>query len=281
MQVGAGIVGPPTKMRTGETVGWSDVPYNDRLNNTYDSGSFALTYAFAGPATAAAIVIPAVAGTNLAGLGWVTLFTPIQAALFTPAGAWYWQAILTGLTAAFNGTVAAGQLTVTSGLTGTILPGAVIAGAGITVGTTVVSGSGNSWKLSDATLNIGAPQAMTTNLQRRIIAAEGHLIVEPDLSTFTGAYDGRSTMQIGLANCEAALATWTSSGGPVRRYSIGGRMMEFHNLKELQELCSWFRGRVTAEKMAAAGGDSRNIRIGFSPPTSGIPTSNSKNWPWW
>jgi hypothetical protein len=124
---------------------------------------------------------------------------------------------------------------------------------------------------------------LTSTAPARIVAAEGKLIVEPDLSTLTGIYDGRSTMEIGLATWEAAYAAITGSNGsmPVKQYTIGNRHLEYQDLKEIREMIDWFRARVGAEKSAASGGDSRMIRVGFSKPSSGSQVSNSRNWPWW
>lgn len=281
-QVGTGIAGPPYKMRQNETTTWQDTPYNDRFYNTYDSNSYQLQYAFAGAGTPQ--ILTAVPGTGvgdegLGGGGWTTTFSPIQSAAMTP-GQWWWQAILTGFTSSFQGSISGNVLTIVSGLTGTVLPDAGLAGAGIPAGVTIVSGSGTSWIISE-TLGTIATEAMATNLANRIVAGEGEMLVEQDLSSLTGVADLRSTMEIGLANCEAALLVFQTSGGRIREYTIGQRRMVFQNDEEIRKLADWFRARVFAQRASASGGQRRMIRIGFSPPSSGIPTSNSKNWPWW
>ena len=48
---GPGIAGPPLRFRQNETVYWQDTAYTDRFDNIFDSGSYALTYVFAGPAS--------------------------------------------------------------------------------------------------------------------------------------------------------------------------------------------------------------------------------------
>jgi hypothetical protein len=118
-------------------------------------------------------------------------------------------------------------------------------------------------------------------LPTRFVASEGDLLVEQDLSQVQGTFDGRTQMQIGLANAEAALTVFQSSGGRIKSYNIAGRSMTFQDDKEIRDLCQWFRARVHAEHDRAAGGDQRMIRIGFTPPTSGVPASSSRNWPWW
>jgi len=124
-------------------------------------------------------------------------------------------------------------------------------------------------------------ESLTAQLPDRIVPLEGNLTVETDLSTVQGPYDGRTQMQIGLANAEAALIQFQSSGGRIKAYNIAGRSMTFQDDKEIRELCDWFRARVQIEEDKLLGGDSRFIRIGFSPPSSGVPASSSRNWPWW
>jgi hypothetical protein len=284
-QIGSGIAGPPYKMRQNETIYWEDTPYSDRFNNTLDSNSYGLTYAFAGPsATPVTVTATPSTGANsssLGGGGWTSQFTATQAALMIP-GTWWWQAILTGYSAAFNGNIVGQALTVTSGLTGQIVAGAAVNGAGVTAGTTIVSGSGNNWIVS-ISQSVGT-EAMTAAVSpARIVPAEGQITVEVDLSTSNTIFDGRSTMQKGLDTWEAAFAALTGSNGnmPVRQYTIGTRHLQYQDLKEIQSMIDWFRGRVNAEKAKASGGQDRMIRQGFSPPSSGNQTSNSRNWPWW
>ena len=283
-QVGSGISGPPTKMRQNETIYIEDVPFNDRFNNTRDANSYSLQYAFAGPASTPVIVTATPTSTagvsGLNGSGWLTSFTAAQAAQMIP-GLWFWQAVLIGYSANFNATIAGQVMTLTGSPTGAICVGATLTGTGIPANTQIVSGSGLVWNISTS-LTIGSAEAMSTAvIPQRIVAAEGQMTVEPDLSTLTGVYDGRSTMQIGLANCENALLVFQSSGGRIKDYTIAGRKMTFQDDKEIRALADWFRARVNAEKFEASGGDQRMIRIGFAPPSSGIPTSSSKNWPWW
>jgi hypothetical protein len=283
-QIGPGIAGPPAKMRQNETIYWEDTPYSDRFSNTLDSNSYGLQYAFAGPA-AAPVILVAVPSTgasssSLGGGGWTTQFTAAQAASMVP-GKWWWQAILTGYSAAFTGTIVGQALTV-SAVTGQIVQGAALGGAGVAAGTIIVSGSGSNWVVS-IPQSVG-PEAMTTTITpTRITPAEGQINVEVDLSATSGTFDGRSTMQKGLDTWEAAYAALTGSNGnmPVKQYTIGQRHLQYQDLKEIQSMIDWFRARVGAEKAAASGGQDRLIRVGFSPPSSGNQTSNSRNWPWW
>lgn len=267
-------------MRQNETPYWLDVPYTDKFANQYDSGSYALLYAFAGASAAPVLVSAVPSATSTSGQGWITTFSPAQAALMLP-GQYKWQAILSGLAMPFNGTISGTALTVnTPPSTGAGLQqGQVLTGAGITAGTTIVSGAGASWQVS-ISQNVG-PEAMTATLPARIVAFEGNITVEVDLATLSGTYDGRTQMQIGLANCEAALVVFQTSGGRIKSYAIAGRTMTFSDTKEIIELADWFRGRIQIEEDKLLGGDSRHIRVGFAPPSSGTPTSSSRNWPWW
>jgi len=218
-QTGAGICGPPPKMRQNETAYWQDVPYTDKFDNEYDSGTYTLTYYFAGPAAAPIQVVATPGTVGASGEGWISTFSAAQAAQMVP-GLYGWQAVLTASPPA--------------------VPAAV-----------------------------------------RIVAAEGEITVEQDLSSLTGKYDPRSTWQIILNQCETALQAFAASGNKIRSYRINGREMMFEGVAGIIALERYARGRVSAEQMIGSGGDRRNIRIGFSPPSSGIPTDNSKNWPWW
>jgi hypothetical protein len=279
-QVGSGIAGPPWKIRQNETPYWEDVAYSDKYNNSFDSLSYAITYAFAGPGQPFTVAGEPASNAGVEGLGgggWTTQLTQAQSALFTVTGKWWWQAILTGYSATLTGTISGSTLTV-SGVTGTICPGAVLSGVGVTAGTTIVNGSGSSWQVTPVQ-SVG-PVAMTCVIvPQRIVAAEGELIVEPDLSVAGGVFDGRSSSEIALDLWQAAYSALATNG--VKSYEIAGRRMMYRDLPEIQKAIDYYRGRVFAEKAAASGGQRRLIRQGFSPAASGSQTSNSRNWPWW
>jgi len=194
-------------------------------------------------------------------------------------GRYWWQAVLAGLTAGFTASISGTALTISGGLTGTVAQGATLAGAGIPNGVTIISGSGDSWEISQS-LSIGS-EAMTTALAGRIVAFEGESVVEQDFASLSGSYDGRSYWQQILDAATQALLQWQSSGGRLKSYTIAGRSMTFQDDKEIIALENLARSRVEAERQAASGGDRRNIRIGFNRPTAGLPSSNNMNWPWW
>ena len=75
------------------------------------------------------------------------------------------------------------------------------------------------------------------------------LLPNPALAT---VYDSRSQAEIALADAKTALASFQASGGRVRRYSIGGREMEFDNGGELLQLVSYWQIEVTREQAAKA-----------------------------
>ncbi len=71
------------------------------------------------------------------------------------------------------------------------------------------------------------------------------------------AYDGRSRAEKALEDAEAALANFQSSGGRVKRYSIGGREMEFDNSGEILAVVSYWKIEVRRERAAAAVAEGR------------------------
>jgi hypothetical protein len=82
----------------------------------------------------------------------------------------------------------------------------------------------------------------------RKTAAHGGLVVLADLAAITGAIDSRTAAEKALADCEAALATFKSSGGKVKSYTIGTRQTEFHSLAELLQVRGFWQRRVNSEK---------------------------------
>lgn len=98
----------------------------------------------------------------------------------------------------------------------------------------------------------------------RIVANENQLVVQVDLGSVSGVYDGRTVAQKALAAGENALATFNASGGLIKRYSIGGRSMEFQDAVQLQQIVSYWRARVQSEKDQADGGKSRKILARWS-----------------
>lgn len=97
----------------------------------------------------------------------------------------------------------------------------------------------------------------------RITAAEGQLTVEIDLASVPQVYDGRTIAEQALAAAETAYATFSSSGGVLKSYRIGGREMTFQNLLEVKQQVDYWRARVVNEKSAANGGRDRFLHVRF------------------
>lgn len=86
----------------------------------------------------------------------------------------------------------------------------------------------------------------------------GNLTVLADLAEITAAVDGRTLAERALADCEAALASFKSSGGKVKSYTIGTRTTEFHSLADLMTVRRFWARRVQAERR-----NKRQLLVGF------------------
>jgi hypothetical protein len=92
----------------------------------------------------------------------------------------------------------------------------------------------------------------------RKTVASGNLVVLADLTAITDVVDGRSVAERALADCETALASFKSSGGKVKSYTIGTRTTEFHSLSDLMGVRRFWARRVQAEKRSK-----RQLLVGF------------------
>lgn len=113
----------------------------------------------------------------------------------------------------------------------------------------------DGWRTSISTTDsaslVAGPYAWASYLSRaaeRVTTAYGSLVVVADLAAVAGSIDSRSAATKALADCEAALATFTSSGGKVKSYTIGTRQTEFHSLTELMALRGFWQRRVNSEQ---------------------------------
>jgi hypothetical protein len=109
--------------------------------------------------------------------------------------------------------------------------------------------------------------AILTASGQRITIAHGEIEVAPDLTAMSMGYDGRTVAEIALADAESALASFKSSNGKVKRYTIGSRTFEFSSIAEIMQAISYWRARVMAER-AARGisdglGNPRNLMVRF------------------
>lgn len=83
----------------------------------------------------------------------------------------------------------------------------------------------------------------------RYSVADGTCTIKPDPATAT-AYDGRSQAVVALEAAKAALATFQSSGGRVRSYTIGGRSLEYADEAALLKAISYWQVQVKIEEAA-------------------------------
>lgn len=147
-------------------------------------------------------------------------------------------------------------------------------GGGVAVSITAAA-NGTGWKTTlpttvSATLVAGLYfwAAVLTATGERITIAHGEFNALADITTAGAAYDGRSQAEIALGVAENALATFKSSQGRIRKYTIGGRSMEFGAVSEILEVISYWRTRIANEhvsKQIADGlGNPKNLYVRFN-----------------
>jgi hypothetical protein len=126
---------------------------------------------------------------------------------------------------------------------------------GPTVLTLVAVADSDGWRTSITPEQSSALQAgsylwgaFLTRPGERKTAETGALVVEADLTAVAAPIDARTPAQKALADCEAALATFNSSGGKVKSYTIGTRQTEFHSLQDLMAVRRFWARRVQAEQ---------------------------------
>lgn len=94
------------------------------------------------------------------------------------------------------------------------------------------------------------------------------LEVVADPATTAQGYDPRTTAEIALEDAQTALASFQSTGGRVKSYSIAGRSMEFDSAGDLVELVGYWKAEVMRERATKAkrGGapDPRRITVRMS-----------------
>lgn len=125
--------------------------------------------------------------------------------------------------------------------------------------TLTATAKGDGWTttistVNSATLTAGQYKwAATLNKsgERKTIGA-GVLQVLPDLTSISSAIDSRSVAEIALADCEKALATFTSSNGKIKSYTVGTRQTEFQSIADIMALRNFWQIRVNAERAKAA-----------------------------
>lgn len=79
---------------------------------------------------------------------------------------------------------------------------------------------------------------------------QGQITLRPDPRTYSGALDGRSEAEIGLANVQAMLRGKASTG--VQAYTINGRELRRYSVDDLLKLEAKLSADVKREQAAAA-----------------------------
>mgnify|MGYP001174207642 CR=1 FL=1 len=133
---------------------------------------------------------------------------------------------------------------------------------------------GQGWKTS---LTTSASAALTAGLWfwaailtatgERITIARGQVEVTADPVAQAAGYDGRSQAERALADAETALASFKSSQGKIKKYTIGARSMEFYAAAEILEVISYWRTKVQNERAAKSISDGlgnpKNLMVRF------------------
>lgn len=92
--------------------------------------------------------------------------------------------------------------------------------------------------------------AILTKEDERVTIGSGSCEIKQDLSAADAALDVRTVAKKALEDCEKALATFNSTGGKVKKYTIGPREMEFQTLADLMQLLNYWKLRVNHEVAA-------------------------------
>jgi hypothetical protein len=108
--------------------------------------------------------------------------------------------------------------------------------------------------------------AFATKASDRYEVARGTMLVRANLAQ-ASPVDGRTMAAKAVDDLTAALASFRSSGGRVRRYRIADREMEFETIGDLISLLDfWKRERArenAAASIAAGTGDPRRLYVRF------------------
>jgi hypothetical protein len=109
--------------------------------------------------------------------------------------------------------------------------------------------------------------ALLVGATERITIASGEVTVSADLTQQSGIYDGRTLAEKALSDCETALATFRSTRGRTKKYTIGSRSMEFDTAADILIEISYWKTRVlndrTAKDIANGLGNPRKLYVRF------------------
>lgn len=110
-------------------------------------------------------------------------------------------------------------------------------------------------------------QAVITGTGVRITAGSGEFTIEANLAQVTGAYNGSSFAEQALADAETALASFQTSGGKIKKYTIGMRTTEYQTQADLMIVVNYWRMRVAnegaAKQIAQGLGNPRKMFVRF------------------
>ena len=141
----------------------------------------------------------------------------------------------------------------------------------------VAQASGTSW-VTTMTASAGANlepgdyawAAVVSQGDERITVRRGSLTVLQNLAKLYRASEVTTPARKALDACDAALASFSASGGRVNEYEIAGRKMKFATIGELIQLRNFWAVRVMSEagaQSAASGaGNPRNLYVRFRRP---------------
>lgn len=87
----------------------------------------------------------------------------------------------------------------------------------------------------------------------RMTVGRVKLNILPDPSKVDAPFEARSIAEKALADCKAALASFSGSNGKIKSYTIGGRSTEFHSLADLLQLRNFWSRQVLLERAKASG----------------------------
>lgn len=83
----------------------------------------------------------------------------------------------------------------------------------------------------------------------RVVIQQGTAVVLPNPET-AASHDTRSQAEIALADAKTAFATFNSTGGRVKSYSIAGRSMEFESVDGIKAAVAFWANEVFKERRA-------------------------------
>lgn len=87
---------------------------------------------------------------------------------------------------------------------------------------------------------------------RQTLDESGELLVKADPALTAQGFDGRSQAAKAVQDLKTALATFQSTGGRMKRYTIGIREVEFESSSEIIQMMDFWQRQLNNENDAAA-----------------------------